>query len=323
MTDSHTEFGHGSHPVVSIITRDFNTEMITAFSYETGEVLKRVHCTDTPSSLTITPDSKFVIIGMYSTGVNVLNTTTFEVMYNLPTSRALQVAVSPDSKYLAVAEEDHIVPLFTVPDFKLLSTGKRHMDIVRSVCFSPSSKLLISGSFDKIVIVWSIPDMKYLRVFKGQSDTILSVLFLSNHLAVTGIDDGKIIVWDVEAGSKIEEIAEHTSQVYSLSLSRNKKKFASAGADGKVKVFDASSHKCLITVDCKDSCRRVCFIDNDLLVAGIENSEVIVIDVNTGKVVKELEYHSFPSGIEAPCLFELIHTQFQIDYLPANLQTRW
>ena len=287
--------------MVSIISRDFKTELITAYSYETGEVLKRVHCTDTPSSLTISPDSKFLIIGMYSTGVHILNMNTFEVLYNLPTSRALQVAVSPDSKYLAVAEEDHIVPLFTIPEFKLLNTGKRHMDVVRSVCFSPSSKLLISGSFDKIVIVWSVPDMKYLRVFKGQSETILSVLFLSNHLAVTGIDDGKILVWDVEAGSKIKDIVEHTDQVYSLTLSRDKKRFASAGADGKVKIFDTSTYKCLTTIECKNSCRRVCFIDNDLLAAGIEESELIVIDVNKGEVVKELEYHSFPSGIEVPC----------------------
>ena len=142
--------------------------------------------------------------------------------------------------------------------------------------------------------------MQYLRVFKGQSDTILSVLFLTESIAVTGIDDGKILVWNVGAGEKVKEMTQHSSEVFSLAVSPNRTIFASAGGDALVKIFDAKSFECLKSIKCDGPIRKVCFISNDRLVAGVENSELAIIDVAEGKIMKSLEKHSFPSGIEVP-----------------------
>jgi WD40 repeat protein/tetratricopeptide (TPR) repeat protein len=91
---------------------------------------------------------------------------------------------SPDSKLIAVQNNETEIDLIDAEDGSLIDTLTGHSNYVESLDFSPDSKLLVSSSLDGTIKLWDVEDCKLLATLLLFED--------SNWLAVApdGLFDG-------------------------------------------------------------------------------------------------------------------------------------
>ena len=93
---------------------------------------------------------------------------------------------------------------------------------------------LVSGSGDSDVKIWlCLPGggLRLLREFNGLSGGVLSFA-VRDSLLFAGLQDGQIVVWDLETGACIRTIEAHESDVMTMSVLGSE--VYTAGADGRV-----------------------------------------------------------------------------------------
>ena len=95
----------------------------------------------------------------------------------------------------------------------------------------------------------------------------------------------------------MKQIKEHTQSVSSLAVSPSGKLFATGSDDKTVKIFESATYKCLQTIACANWVYRVCFASDDVVIAGVESSELVSFSVSTGKVKATFAKHVSPKGI--------------------------
>jgi WD40 repeat protein len=140
------------------------------------------------------------------------------------TSGVWGLAWSPDGTRLATASadyqtgEDAAVKVWDVRSRQLVFDLRGHTQCVWSVAFSPDGRRLASAAGDFAVGYF----------FGGR-----------------GFDQrpGEVRIWDLTTGRELLAMREHTGCVFGVAFSRDGKRFASAGADGLVRVWDFSKEE--------------------------------------------------------------------------------
>ena len=88
----------------------------------------------------------------------------------------LDLAFSPDGKYLASGAGDSTMRLWDLSTETPLYTCEGHRDHVLFVAFSPDSKLVASGGMDKLIYLWESDSGKQVgRPLKGHTKFVTSI----------------------------------------------------------------------------------------------------------------------------------------------------
>ena len=162
---------------------------------------------------------------------------------------------------------------------RALYTRKAHDKDINAICISPNSTLFASASQDRNVKVWSTEGGEVQGILRGHRRGVWSVLFTpkdypsisgdngptsSNRgLVLTGSGDKTIKIWSLNDYSCIRTLEGHTNSVLkvlwlplsnsSALTSTNPKatppQIASAGGDGLVKIWDATTGEVAATLD--------------------------------------------------------------------------
>jgi WD40 repeat protein len=107
-------------------------------------------------------------------------------------SMVKSVALSPDGKMLAVAQNDKIFGLWELSSGRLIRSFEGHTGTVNSVAFSRDGKFLATGSEDKTLKLWDANTGRLVRSFEGQ-DTPIGAIAISpdGKFLASGGDDSK------------------------------------------------------------------------------------------------------------------------------------
>lgn len=149
------------------------------------------------------------------------------------------VQFSPDGKSLASSGYDKTVRLWSTKTWKTVKILRGHTNFVNSVAFSPDGRYLASGSADQTARLWDVESGNAVAVMH-HLESVYSVLFSSDRqpekLRLFAGGPKQLRLWEPVAAHEILNFAGGAG----LALCPAGDRVAIAGANGKVRVLDAS-----------------------------------------------------------------------------------
>ncbi|KMZ02845.1 WD repeat-containing protein 3 [Drosophila simulans] len=151
----------------------------------------------------------------------------------------LCLAVSPDMKYLAVGLLDATVKVFFLDTFKFYLSLYGHKLPVICLDISYDSNLIVTGSADRNVKVWGLNFGDCHRSIFAHDDSVMSVQFIPRtHMFFTCGKDGKVKQWDGDNFEKILTLPGHIGEAYCLSVSPNGRYLVTCGSDRTLRMYE-------------------------------------------------------------------------------------
>ncbi len=180
-----------------------------------------------------------------------LNFNTGEEMFVTGQSNAvLNVAFSPDGRYIATGVDNKTVRIWDLEEPNALTAFKGHSDQVNSVAFSSDGSLLATGSEDHTAKVWDLETHTALLTFKEHTDRVNSVAFAPDgKFLVTGSKDSTAKVWNLHSDKTWTDFKGHTRDVNSVAFSPDGRSVASGSYDCTIKIWDSENGKIIRTLD--------------------------------------------------------------------------
>ncbi len=159
----------------------------------------------------------------------------------MTTGMIRDLAISPDGRFLATADNTNTVTLWELASGKVVRQLHGHSRLVSHVVFSPDGSRLASASWDSTVIVWDVASGLQMTMLQGHMRSVLCVAFSPDgRRLATSSEDQTVRLWDAESGQEVLTLRGHTDIVTSVAFSPDGNRLASAGADGTVQVREAS-----------------------------------------------------------------------------------
>ncbi len=176
------------------------------------------------TDLAFTPEAKHVV-GVSQSGIHVYSWPKLDHKRTIRTF-ALNLhclAFSPNGSHIAVGggvpSEDGVVEVFSWPEGEPVTRFDSHKDSVRSVVWQDDVKLL-SGSIDRDIKLWHLKkETNAVSTLKGHSRSVDSICLIGNgSTLISSGADQSLRVWDLEAGTLIRSLNQHTKPVNVLRL---------------------------------------------------------------------------------------------------------
>jgi WD40 repeat protein len=119
------------------------------------------------------------------------------------------------------------------------------------------------------------------------------VISPDDRLVAVGGSDGMILVWNIATGENLLNIKAHNGYSFGLVFTSDSKKLISAGVDDQsIKIWDLDSGICLKSWQSSASVYRIALTaDDGILACSGENGNLLLWDVRTGQLLKELIGH--------------------------------
>ncbi|KAG2235234.1 hypothetical protein INT48_004701 [Thamnidium elegans] len=181
-------------------------------------------------------------------------------------SKALDILLSQDEKYIYVAESGFFV---------------RHIGPVTAMALTHDT--LWTGSWDKSVKKWDLETGECLATLEGHSDFIKSMILVGDNI-YTGSSDCFLRRWNTKTLTCTAAEKKHKRTIESLAVSVDGKYIYSASSDSTVMKWDVETMKVVHTFEGHDTsvyCVRVC--EDDVWTASADKT-VRRWNVNTGAV---------------------------------------
>ena len=144
-------------------------------------------------------------------------------LQNGHTLTVVQMAFSPNDKYLLSVSRDRTLSLWNMDDYSLVfKTDKKtsiHQRIIWTCDWSIDSKYFVTGGRDKKCVIWSVEDQKTYSIQPLTFHTAVTAVAFApikdQHVVVAGLENGELYVskYNAESGwstpKKIEQQSHH------------------------------------------------------------------------------------------------------------------
>ena len=205
------------------------------------------------------------------------------------------VAGIPNAELAVTSGYDGAVGIFDFNSKKAELLGY-HEHLVNRISVNKSGTKAASSSSDYTIYIWDLKKRRLERVLRGHSDDVEDFVFVSDSVGVSVSRDWRIIVWNLDTGGIMRIIDGHEKDV--LSIDYHNRELFTSGDDMTLRAWDLESgeqHKMWGPFDTETD---TCAIDriHNRAALGCDDGHVRVFDIESGKLVGEIEAHS--SGIK-------------------------
>jgi len=231
------------------------------------------------------------------------------------------VAFSRDGAMLASAgvprtpasgmEADRTLKIWDAATGAELCTYSAHKGGGRAVAWSPDSSRVFSAGMDGRLKAWPSAAAPEARILQAGPGSVLRIAFSADgkqiassggqgeNAPATGKATGDIVrVWDVETGSQLLSLAEHTDAVLSLAWSPDGKYIASGGEDRTICVWDSASGRRRLLLDKLDGIVQSIAFSPDSALLGVAAGDTATLwTLADGKMLRGLWHNDSPVTI--------------------------
>lgn len=172
------------------------------------------------------------------------------------TSEVTNIAFSPNGERVATGSRDRKVKVWDADTGQESFTLSGHAGAIYGLQFSPDGTRLASGSFDGTVRVWAVtPGSEWISLATPEGAGQIAFSPDGRRLAAATGEQGAGTVWDFSTGRPLLNLPEgsHAGALLGLDYSPNGLQFATAGADGTAKTWDAATGELLLTLSGHDN----------------------------------------------------------------------
>ena len=200
---------------------------------------------------------------------------------------------SPDGKLLASVANDGKLLLWERDANWRTVEAMGDAPALRSVRFSPDGTMMATVGFAPEVYLVGVRDERRPRLNCGCRD-LRTVAYRGDGLllGVAG-RSGDVHFYDAVTGSTVEGIQLHARRINALLFIGNTARTLTVAEDGHAVIYDSNDHRVIHDVAIPNTIlMTACMIDDQYgAVAGSDNT-IHIIDVNSGKIVRQLVGHS-------------------------------
>jgi WD40 repeat protein len=242
-------------------------------------------CLDNPED-TSGQDKNYVLINR-KTGTRHILTGLHGIMYD--------VAISPDGKYIALANENTYVWNTQTQELKKIEVGNVTPKV--KVAFSPDSSLLVCCSAQTElstaeIAVWNMVEMRtntpLSTILTGTPPTIIA---FSKDSTLLAFDDREtVLIWDIQKDNPITRVDSHTEYVHSIDFTPDNTYMVSTSQDSVIRILDIpQQQERQLTSESKDIIDSAYVLDNTTLLSISTNGSLYTWDIATGHAKKRLD----------------------------------
>ena len=224
-------------------------------------------------------------------------------------SSVISLAFSPDSHYLATADEAGDIKVWEVATGELLSSLVGHQATVLDITFNPNATptQLLTASLDGTVKMWDLSSGQLIRSLSVYTGGVKSIELSRQGTSLVTIDvGGSAIVWDTNSGRKLFQLSDNDepggdgqkAKITDADYSPDNSLLVTADETGVISCWNAhSGQKIQSWVAHTDSIRRVTFSrdGNQLVTASTDETAKVwdmASDIARGSITATIDHRS-------------------------------
>lgn len=178
-----------------------------------------------------------------------------------------RAALSPDGTHLAASSAGGKVRIWDLATSEVSYDFDVDDNVVWSLAFSPDAATLAIASSDEVVHLWDLGTGERRATLGGHKGGATDLAFLGDGATLIVVDrSGELHWWDLATQRRLADVWQgHGSASWRLAVHPDGERFASAGDDGVVRVWDELSvaHACAIASATFDAARRRQYLGQD------------------------------------------------------------
>lgn len=206
------------------------------------------------------------------------------------------VAWAPSGGFVAGVGDasDPVARIWDVASQSVTATLPGHTGDVRGVAWSPDGARLATCGMDNTVRIWDVASQAEIANLNNE-DVCVSVAWSPDSTRVVSTSGaiGRLLVWEVASQTIILDISNHTGAVNAVSWAPNGARFASASADGTVRVWNAGTGAEELVIMAAGPLNAVAWSPDSTKLAGGGSSNVVRIwDAASGGELVQMTGHT-------------------------------
>ncbi|MBZ0289793.1 MAG: WD40 repeat domain-containing protein [Anaerolineae bacterium] len=233
-------------------------------------------------SLTYSPDGRWLAGGDFHGRIHIWDAATGELAALLDGHKGYirALAFSPDSRLLASGGLDQFVRLWDVEAGNLAGRLTGHDQAITEIVFSDDGSIVTSGGGDGEVRLWDVDKRALLATLQGQPMTLHRMAFSRSGKIVSAGSEGSIRLWDWKPVGGIYEftLRQGGQPVWEVAFDAHDRMLASAGADQRIRLWDAQTGAEQVVLDGpRNTIRRMMFSPDGHLLAALSNDNRVLL----------------------------------------------
>jgi WD40 repeat protein len=206
--------------------------------------------------------------------------------------RISDIASNKRGTQFATVSWDSFVFIWNIQNCRKETEIRLHPKPVSSVAFHPDGFMIVTGCWDGIIRQWNVATGQRRSIMRGHTSSIKAISYSADgrYIASCSIN-GECRLWNALAGSQVGLISARISSIY---FSPNGSNLASAGNDGRVRVFSSTVGQCQMIIQHQEwgpVSSILIHPDGEYIIAGYHSGSIRIFDVQNGTTEDELHYH--------------------------------
>jgi WD40 repeat protein len=250
------------------------------------------------TSINISPDGKFLLLGFKDGSFRLLDPDSFETRLEVKEAhyKAVNAMDMPPKMDFILTAGHNTIKLWDL-NGKRLKIWSRHATTIWNAEISSDGKWAVSSAMNKTFLLWDVYNGGLLQQMRGHEDVCMSVCISpDNRLIASGSNDLTVKIWDLETRELISTLHGPTDDIYDVEFSPDSRLLVATSKDKSARLYDVKEENLLaILKGHRDIVLEAEFSpDGNYLVTGSADRSIILWDVHSGERI-----HSFLDNEES------------------------